>query len=239
MEQPLLDAGPTSRRRRRARTSSCSRSSTSPRPRPRRPTRRKPTTRTRPRGQGAPRPTQDPLKLYVRAIGDGPLLTAARGARAGPPQGRGRRGRQAPADRGEPPPRHVDHAELHEGRRAAPRPDPGGQPRPDPRGREVRLPHGLQALDLRDLVDPPGRHPRARRPGPDDPPAGARRRAGAPPDALAPRPRAEAQPRPDGRRARQRERLPREARQGAARPRRGSGRASRRRSATARASTAT
>ena len=29
---------------------------------------------------------------------------------------------------------------------------------PDPRGREVRLPQGLQVLDLRHLVDPPGGH---------------------------------------------------------------------------------
>ena len=123
----------------------------------------------------------------------------------------------------EPPARDVDHPQLHEGGRAAPRPDPGGQPRPDPRGREVRLQDGLQALDLRDLVDPPVDHPRARRPGPDDPAARPRRRAGAPPDARAPRARAEAQPRPDARRARRRERLPGEARPGAARPRRGPG----------------
>ena len=30
-----------------------------------------------PRAASRPEPTQDPLKLYVRAIGDGPLLTAA------------------------------------------------------------------------------------------------------------------------------------------------------------------
>ncbi len=34
-----------------------------------------------------------------------------------------------------------------------PRPDPGGLARPDPRGGEVRLPQGLQVLDVRDLVD--------------------------------------------------------------------------------------
>ena len=98
-----------------------------------------------------------------------PAPDARRGARARPAQGRGRRGGEARADRGEPPPRDVDHAQLHEGRRPAPRPDPGGQPRPDPRGREVRLPDGLQAFDVRDLVDPPVGHPRARRPGPHDP----------------------------------------------------------------------
>ena len=45
---------------------------------------------------------------------------------------------------------------------AAARPHPGGQPRPDARGREVRLAQGLQVLHLRDVVDPPGHHPRHR-----------------------------------------------------------------------------
>src|SRR5581483_837947 len=71
------------------------------------------------------------------------------GARARPPQGRGRRGGEAQADRVEPAPRHVDHAHVHEGGRAAARPDPGGEPRPDPGGGEVRLPARLQALYLR------------------------------------------------------------------------------------------
>src|SRR5205807_66015 len=83
---------------------------------------------------------------------------------------------------------------------------------PDPRGGEVRLPHGLQAFDVRDVVDPPGRHARARRPGTDDPPARPRRGAGAPPDACAPRARPEAEPRPDARGARPREWLPARAR---------------------------
>ena len=130
-----------------------------------------------------------------------------RGARARAAQGRGRRGGEAAPDRGQPPPRHVDHAELHEGRRPAARPDPGRESRPDPRGREVRLAHGLQALDLRDLVDPPGRDAGARRPGPHDPTSGARRRAGAPRDARTARPLAEAEPRADAARDRQGERL--------------------------------
>ena len=183
--------------------------------------------------------TQDPLKLYVRQIGDGRLLDGRRGARARAAQGRGRRGGQAEADRVESPARDVDHAQLHEGRRAAPRPDPGGQPRPDPRGREVRLHDGLQALDVRDVVDPPGGHPRARRAGSDDPPAGPRRRAGAPRHARPPRPRPEAEPRPDHRRDRGREPA---SRPSASRSCSSSSRirsASRRPSATARASTAT
>ena len=73
-----------------------------------------------------------------------PAAHRRRGARARAAQGRGRRGGEAQADRVQPAPRDVDHAQLHEGRRAAARPDPGGQPRPDPRGREVRLPMGYK-----------------------------------------------------------------------------------------------
>ena len=120
-----------------------------------------------------------------------------RGAGARAAEGRRRRGGEAKADRVEPQARHVDHPQLHEGRRAAPRSDPGGQPRPHPRRREVRLQDGLQAFDVRDLVDPPVGYARARRSGPNDPPAGPRRRAGAPPSAHATSTCAEVQPRAD------------------------------------------
>src|SRR6185312_13527784 len=92
----------------------------------------------------------------------------------------------------------------------AARPDPGGKPRPDARSREVRLAHGLQAVDVRDLVDPAVGDACARRPGPDDPPAGARRRTGAAPDARPPGADAEAEPRARTARTRQGERLHRE-----------------------------
>src|SRR5262249_8301141 len=92
------------------------------------------------------------------------------------------------ADRVEPAPRDVDYTELHEGRRSAPRSHSGRQPRPDPGGREVRLPDGLQALHLRDLVDPTGRHARARRPGAAHPLTGSRRRPGAARDESTTRP---------------------------------------------------
>ena len=54
-------------------------------------------------------------------------------------------------------------------RDAVPGPDPGGQPGPDPRGGEVRPLEGVQVLDVRHVVDPPGHHARDRRPGADDP----------------------------------------------------------------------
>ena len=146
-----------------------------------------------------------------------------RGARARPSQGRGRRGGEAKADRVQSPARDVDHPQLHEGRCAAPRPDPGGQSRPDPRRREVRLQDGLQALDLRHVVDSPVRHAGARRAGPDDPPARARRRAGAPRHPQPPHPRPEAEPRPERNRDCDRGGLHARARPGAARARPGPG----------------
>ena len=44
-----------------------------------------------------------------------------------------------------------------------------GTHRSRPCGGEVRLPQGIQVLDLRDLVDSPGDRPCARRQGADDP----------------------------------------------------------------------
>ena len=168
-----------------------------------------------------------------------PAAHRGRGARARPAQGRGRRARQAAPDRVQPASRDVDHAQLHEGRRPAARPDPGGQPGPDPRGREVRLEARLQAFDLRDLVDSPGRHPRARRPGPDDPPPGPRRRAGPPRPARPQDPDAEAEPRPGSGGARCRERPHASSASSSCSSSSRTRSASRRRSATARACTPT
>ena len=137
--------------------------------------------RSRPARRAARRrDVQDPLKLYVAPDRRRAAADTGGGARARAAQGRGRRGREAAADRVQPPARDVDHPQLHAGRRPAPRPDPGGQPRPDPRGREVRLHARLQALDVRDLVDPAVDLARARRAGPHDPAPRARRRPGAP-----------------------------------------------------------
>ena len=81
------------------------------------------------------------------------------------------------------------------------RPDPGGQHRPDPGGREVRLSQGLQVLDLRHMVGPPGDHPRHRPAGPGRPAARPRGRGAQPGRQRPPHPRAPAGPRPDPRRS--------------------------------------
>src|SRR4029077_3150242 len=72
-----------------------------------------------------------------------------------------------------------DRQELPQPGPAVPRPDPGRHPRPDPGGREVRLAPWLQVLDLRNLVDSPGRRTRAGRQGADDSDARSYRRADA------------------------------------------------------------
>ena len=84
-----------------------------------------------------------------------------------------RHGREDADDRGQPAPGRLDREELPRPRPLLPRPDPGGLAGPDPRSGEVRLPQGLQVLDLRDLVDPPGRDAGDRRQGPHDPHPGA------------------------------------------------------------------
>ena len=90
------------------------------------------------------------------------------GGRAGQADRARRHGRQAAHGRGQPAPGRVDRQGLHRARADVPRPDPGGLARADQGGREVRLPARLQVLDLRDLVDPPGRDPRDRRQGTHD-----------------------------------------------------------------------
>ena len=76
---------------------------------------------------------------------------------------------QARAFGGQPAARRVDRQEVPQPRPELPGPDPGGQHRPDAGRGQVRVPPRLQVLDLRDVVDSPGDHPRHRRPGPDDP----------------------------------------------------------------------
>ena len=123
--------------------------------------------------------TTDALQLFLREAGRHHLLTAAQEVELAKKIERGDARREAAHDPGEPAPRRLDREELPQPGPAVPRPDPGGHARPDPRGREVRLAPGLQVLDLRDLVDPPGGRARARGQGADDPDARPHRRAAA------------------------------------------------------------
>ncbi len=126
--------------------------------------------------------------------------------------------------------------EVHQPRPAVPRPDPGGQHRPDEGRRQVRVQARLQVLDLRHLVDPPGHHPRHRRPGAHHPHPGAHDRDDQQADPHLPLPRAGARPRADARGDRREDGAA--ARQGAQGPqdRQGAHLASRRRSARRRTS---
>ena len=98
-----------------------------------------------------------------------PLLTADQEVYAREADRARRHGREAAHDRGEPAPRGLDREGLPRPRALVPRPHPGGLARAHPRGREVRLPQGLQVLDLRDVVDPAGGDPRDRGQGAHDP----------------------------------------------------------------------
>ena len=106
----------------------------------------------------------------------GPAADGRRGGRAGEADRARRPRREGEDGRVEPPPGRLDREELPQPGPAVPRPDPGGDARTGPRRGEVRLPQGLQVLDLRDLVDPPGDRPCARRQGAHDPDPGPRRR---------------------------------------------------------------
>ena len=70
-------------------------------------------------------PVQDPLKLCVRAIGDGGLLTPVEERELARRKDE-ETGGEATARRVEPAPRHVDHAQLHQSGRPTARPHPGG-----------------------------------------------------------------------------------------------------------------
>ena len=106
-----------------------------------------------------------------------------RGGRAREADRAWRQRRQGADDEREPAPGRLDRQALPGPRPAAARPDPGRHDRPQPRGREVRLPEGLQVLDVRDVVDPPVLPACGREPVRHDPDPGPR--AGAPAEAAA------------------------------------------------------
>jgi len=108
---------------------------------------------------------QDPLKLYVRSIGGGPLLTRleerelARRKDAGDEEAK----------------KKLIESNLRLVMSITRNYTKAGVPLLDliqegnSRGREVRLQDGLQAFDVRDVVDPPVSDACSRRPGSHDP----------------------------------------------------------------------
>ena len=168
----------------------------------------RPARRLRARGEGhlrerRPRNRHDGRAPALHERG-GPLSAPDEGA-----GGRARQARRARRSRGqgaddqlEPAPGHLDREALPGPWALAARSRPGGDHRAHPRCREVRLAQGLQVLDLRDVVDPPGRAARRRQQVARDPRAGAHRRARAAHVARGARPRAQARPHADRRRGR-------------------------------------
>ena len=117
----------------------------------------------------------DTLQLFLKDIGKVPLLTAAQEVELAKRIERGEHAaKQAMVEANLR--LVVSIAKLPQPGAPVPRPDPGGDDRPRSGGGEVRLPQGLQVLHLRDLVDPAGSRPCARRQGADDPDACARGR---------------------------------------------------------------
>ena len=121
--------------------------------------------------------TTDSLQQFLNEAGRYPLLTAAEEVELAKRIERGDRAAKERMITSQPAARRLDRPPLPDAGHHARRPDPGGRDRPDPRDREVRLAQGVQVLDLRDLVDPPGGAARRRQQGAHDPHPGPRRRA--------------------------------------------------------------
>ena len=135
-----------------------------------------PGSRTRRRRRSRSRSPTDSLQLFLKDIGKVSLLTAAQEVELAKRIERGdHRAKQEMVEANLRLVVSIAKRYRNQGL-PVPRPDPGGHDRARPRRREVRLPQGLQVLDVRDVVDPPGGRARARRQGPDDPHARPRRR---------------------------------------------------------------
>ena len=106
--------------------------------------------------------TTDSLQLFLKDIGKVRLLTAQEEVDLAKRIERGRARREAEDGRVQPAAGRLDREELPQPGAAVSGPDPGGHDRSRPRGGEVRLPAGVQVLDLRHLVDPSGGRPRSR-----------------------------------------------------------------------------
>ena len=117
--------------------------------------------------------SSDPVRFLPHRDRQGTAADRRARGRPGQAHRTPRHAGQAEADRSQPPPGRLYRQAVRLEQHVLPRLDPGGQPRPHPRRREVRLPPGLQVLDLRHLVDPPGHHPRHGQPGAHHPRAGA------------------------------------------------------------------
>ncbi len=157
--------------------------------------------RGRGRAQARPLDQDDEQRSRAHVLprdGQGAAAHGGRRGLAGQAHRASRHGRQAQAHRVQPAARGVHRQASRGPRHAAPRPHPGGQPRAHARRGEVRLPARLQVQHLRHLVDPPGHHPGAGRPGAHHPRAGAHggehqpARARAAPARAGDRPRADA-----------------------------------------------
>ena len=111
----------------------------------------------------------DPVRMYLKEIGKVPLLTADEEIEIAQRMEQGdEEAKQKLTEANlrlvvSIAKRYVGRGMLVSGS------DSGGQPGPHQGGGQVRLPQGLQILHLRHLVDPPGHHPRHRRPGPHHP----------------------------------------------------------------------
>ena len=156
--------------------------------------------------------TTDALQLFLNEAGRYKLLTAEEEVELAKRIERGDKDGEGSDDQLEPPARRLDREALPGPRALAARSDPGGDHRADPSGREVRPPQGVQVLDLRDVVDPPGRAARRREQVADDPDPGAHRRARAEDRPRRARARRQARPAADRRRSSRRRRSCRSSR---------------------------
>ena len=115
-----------------------------------------------------PMRTTDAMSLFLQEVRRYPLLTRGEEVELAKRIERGDLEAKSQLVELEPAAGDLQRAQVPGSRAAAARPDPGGDPRVDPRGREVRLAQGLQVLDLRDVLDPPGDPAGAGQPRPHD-----------------------------------------------------------------------